>query len=339
MKLVELSMENFRSYKEKKPVKFPTTDEKPLVTFVGNNGAGKTTIFLAIIWALYGERAIRAYAENRPTDTQAPRTNFDLLNSDVVETSPKPFMRVTLVFEHGSKKYILWRRITSNRSNPQSNRDLAGEEIELKEIGKPSHENFPQGVIDDILPFEASQFFLFDGEEVRRYSGGKAKETQEAIELVLGIPEIREARDDMTKIQRRLLERLREEPNVSENMRNISNGLELAIRNERTFGDTLEAKRKEFANVETELRQAQLRREELKEIADENAQLQRIIAEKKATDESIIENEARRNELVDRLPYFLIIPQVRENSLDSRKFREQMILLRESGILPLGLRR
>ena len=86
MRFVEITLENFRSYSKEK-IPFPERKDKPLYTFVGKNGAGKTSLFLAMMWALYGEKAIDSYAANRPGDKQAPKNNFDLINSDVRETS------------------------------------------------------------------------------------------------------------------------------------------------------------------------------------------------------------------------------------------------------------
>ena len=62
MRLLELTMEHFRCYEPSATVKFPADSGKPVITFVGEGGSGKTSVFLAIIWALYGEKAIEAYA-------------------------------------------------------------------------------------------------------------------------------------------------------------------------------------------------------------------------------------------------------------------------------------
>ncbi|HEV2139164.1 MAG TPA: AAA family ATPase [Nitrososphaerales archaeon] len=310
MRLIELTMENFRCYSPKSVIGFPQVDNKPVVTIVGENGSGKTSIFLAIIWALYGERAIRRYADTRLHKEQIPTSNLDLMNKEVSESSPRPFMRVSLVFEHESKKFTLRRSVTAARANPRSNRDLKPEDLNLLEHGKANPEDYPMGVLDDILPFDASQFFFFDGEDVRRFSGSNEKATRTAIELVLGIPEIREARDDLVKVQQKLLNKLKEEPEVTETISTLTDSLSKAIDDSKNFSSALSSKKTELSSIDEDLARAQIRRSELKEIAEENTQLQGVIAEKKAVESSISSNEQQYRSLVLKLPYYLVTPQV-----------------------------
>jgi DNA sulfur modification protein DndD len=312
VRLLEVTMEHFRCYEPSANVKFPPNSSKPVITFVGEGGSGKTSLFLAIIWALYGERALEAYADGRPYDRQAPRTDFDLMNMDMVEASPRPSMRVSLVFEHNLKKYTLHRTVAAKSSHPRSNRDLGAEDFKLTEFGKREPEKYPEGVIDDILPFGASQFFFFDGEDIRRYSGSKPKDTKDAIELVLGIPEIREARNDLLTVQRRLLDQMKDDETLSETIRDNMEKLSIAISKTEEFSKTIEQKKRELAQTNEEIIQAEIRRGELKEIAEENEKLGGINAEKDAVDHSIEEYKLRRQSLVEEIPYYLIAPQVRE---------------------------
>ena len=318
MKFTELALENFRSYTDAK-ITFPEESKKPLLTFIGENGTGKTTVSLAMVWALYGEKAIRRYAEYRPMEEQVPRTDFDLINKDVVAKSPRPFMRVTLMFEHEGKRYTLRRRVSAKGANPDSNRDLKPDEVELLEQGKPTPEGYPEGIIEDILPFDASQFFFFDGEDVKRFSGASAKETETAIELVLGIPEIREARNDMTTVQKRMLARLMEEPNVTEIIKQLTHLLTHTKNEAKDLEYGLEAKRKDLKTTIDELTRAQVRRGELKEIADDSAQLKQVEADIEAVNRGISEVEDQEITLVSRLPYFLVVPQLRETLERFRK--------------------
>jgi len=56
MRLGKLILENFSSYCGKHQIEFHTTSEKPVIVIVGASGMGKTSIFDAINWALYGKQ-------------------------------------------------------------------------------------------------------------------------------------------------------------------------------------------------------------------------------------------------------------------------------------------
>ena len=305
-------MENFRCYSPKETIPLETRPNKPLLTFVGENSSGKTSIFLAIIWVLYGEKAILRYAESRPQDKQAPHNNFDLINSEVLVSSPRPFMRVSLVFEHEGTTYYLFRTVSSKTAGPRSERDLVPEAISLR-IGKSAtDEHDPQGKIDDILPFDAFQFFFFDGEDVRRYSGATSSLTRAAIEQVLGIPEVRDALDDFGRIQRRLLQQMSQETGINETIRTITQALDTTIEELSRFNSTRDSKRKELATAIGELATNEARREHLKGIAEFNAQLIDLRKERETTDRNLEEAILDRDQLVKDLPYSLIKPDLRK---------------------------
>ena len=54
MKPILLEMEAFESYLEKTTIDFETLNQKGVFLISGNTGAGKTTIFDAISYALFG---------------------------------------------------------------------------------------------------------------------------------------------------------------------------------------------------------------------------------------------------------------------------------------------
>lgn len=84
---------------------------------------------LGMMWALYGEQAIRLYAKRR---IHGPRNTFDPINEKVLRDNPNASMRVSLSFEHGSNKYSLSRSISTGIPNPRDYRDLLPEELTLK---------------------------------------------------------------------------------------------------------------------------------------------------------------------------------------------------------------
>jgi DNA sulfur modification protein DndD len=54
VKLLKLTLENFRVFHGVQTLDLEVTEDKPAVLIFGMNGAGKTTLLNAFIWALYG---------------------------------------------------------------------------------------------------------------------------------------------------------------------------------------------------------------------------------------------------------------------------------------------
>lgn len=90
MIIKNLALKNFRRFRELS-LEFPEN----LQGFLGNNGAGKSTIIEAIAWALYGSRAARG-AKNEIRSLSA---------------SPKAECQVCLVFEVGGVEYKIDRQL------------------------------------------------------------------------------------------------------------------------------------------------------------------------------------------------------------------------------------
>ena len=94
MRPLHLSMEAFGSFRHEK-VDFEALG-KGLYLIAGDTGAGKTTIFDAIVFALYG---VASGADRRP----------EMLHSDYCSKGEDT--RVTLDFEQSGRCYTVWRRL------------------------------------------------------------------------------------------------------------------------------------------------------------------------------------------------------------------------------------
>ncbi|GKV64749.1 MULTISPECIES: AAA family ATPase [unclassified Sporosarcina] len=106
MKPITLTMTAFGPYKDKETVDFNDLKEHRLFVISGKTGAGKTTIFDGICFALYGQ----ASGEDR-TDTRALRSQFA---DDDVQTT------VELTFDIHQRRYRVLRQIPYRKKGNKS---------------------------------------------------------------------------------------------------------------------------------------------------------------------------------------------------------------------------
>lgn len=117
MRPLRLTMKAFGPYRDAETIDFTKLEDRRLFVISGNTGAGKTTIFDAICFAIYGT----ASGEDR-SDPRMLRSHFA---DDDTHTS------VELDFAVGSKQYRVFRQMKHRKG---SNRSETGEKAELYEL-------------------------------------------------------------------------------------------------------------------------------------------------------------------------------------------------------------
>ena len=96
MRPIQLTLQYFGSYAEKQTIDFGKLGTQGLYLITGDTGSGKTTIFDAILYALYGSMS----GEYRSKDTHVLRCSM---------AQPTDKTEVTLCFEYAGKKYEICR--------------------------------------------------------------------------------------------------------------------------------------------------------------------------------------------------------------------------------------
>ncbi|HCE77435.1 MAG TPA: DNA repair protein, partial [Lachnospiraceae bacterium] len=94
MRPVRLSMQAFASYGKKTEIDF-TKPVQNLFLITGDTGAGKSTIFDAIVFALYGEAGSAVNRKNGPE-----------LQSQYVSPAAEPFVELTFSQQCGEKEEL-----------------------------------------------------------------------------------------------------------------------------------------------------------------------------------------------------------------------------------------
>lgn len=146
MKPLRLTMKAFGTYKEKTQIDFSRLGEEGLFLIAGKTGAGKTTIFDAICYALFGQ-------------TSSMRRGVKTLPSDFASEGTSP--EVELTFSHRGEKYTIRRRqvYTRHRDGSLDRKSQQQAELEMpdgKGIDKLTAVN--RAVEEDILHLTYAQF-------------------------------------------------------------------------------------------------------------------------------------------------------------------------------------
>jgi DNA sulfur modification protein DndD len=181
--LKRLRMRNWRCYQDK-VIDFTSNSEKPIWIIFGQNGFGKTSILEAIQWCLYGSDAL-------PTTELLTR-----FNRIEVKNNPETELLVNLILERNGNTYDISR--IAKRKIKGTTPVVQIDEPTVYKNGLETTDSRER--IEEILPRSCREFFFFDGVEIKRYAKRMhTEETRNAIERILGIPELRNLREDAEK--------------------------------------------------------------------------------------------------------------------------------------------
>lgn len=185
MKLDRLVVENFRQYYGRHRIDFARDDQRCVTVIHGANGAGKTSLFTAISWCLYGEGASNIGELLSKEAASRARTG------EPVEAS------VELSFLHDGERYHV-RRALHGTKDADGKVEIAPREnftmMRTLWDGQAEEVHNPVGKINSILPSNVRAYFLFDGEKIDNFAKPEAgHEIKDAVFLVLKLEVISRA--------------------------------------------------------------------------------------------------------------------------------------------------
>jgi DNA sulfur modification protein DndD len=166
MKYLSLKMSNWRSfYGAPIELTFATEAENNVTIIHGDNGSGKTALMNAFNWVLTGKLSPQLNKPDQLINKQA------IVETDVGEVVEA---HVECRFTHKDTSYRATRRIKAKRKDTidetwqSANNNPALELMFLDDTGNwLKADGNAQAKIDSILPPAISDFFLFDGENVK----------------------------------------------------------------------------------------------------------------------------------------------------------------------------
>ncbi len=213
MKLLSLTLNNFRQFAGENTVEFG--DSNKVTVIYGLNGYGKTGIFRAIIFCLYGN----TYLERDNLDTAQRNKGLVLVNQNLVEKAKGNYVEasVKLKFEHNKVIYELSRSILCAKQGEEFNQEYG--DVKLVQTVNNStkapitdHDQIKQ-ILDSIIDQKNKDFFLFDGEqmeELTQPSTKSMKDIKRGITDLLRLDAINVVRNEFSKAEKSVEREIRD---------------------------------------------------------------------------------------------------------------------------------
>ena len=186
-----LEVEGFGPFADRAVLTF--SDQKGVTVVYGDNMRGKTSLMNAIRYAFFGEVLERG---------ERTRGILSACNRDLVAAGKYGFT-VGLSLRYEDVDFDLMREVAPKVAAPQSNEDFTTI-VSLRRGGVVLGPAERTMLLRAMLPKSVARFFLFDGELLDQYAelliseSGAGQVISEAIEHILGVPVLRDARDHLT---------------------------------------------------------------------------------------------------------------------------------------------
>jgi DNA sulfur modification protein DndD len=188
-------MTDFMPYIGTQEVDFSVTPGAPIILIEGENNRGKSSLFTAIRWCLYGRALDRS--------SKTVQDQF-LLNDNAFDLGRDSF-EVQLSFSNNNDNYLLTRTCTVKRDTKGKRSGSTVRTFLHRNRDAISTEDIPR-YINEVLDESISMFFLADMEILKNYEtlveddSRAAIEVKSAIEDILGIPSLISVRDALKEI-------------------------------------------------------------------------------------------------------------------------------------------
>lgn len=292
-----IEIKNFRQYRN---VELSFDKNTGSYFFVGKNGIGKSNFMNAICWCLYGRIPFRSDSDKTSTVT-------NIVNLDAQRDGEKE-VEVKIAATIAGKKYLISRDSTVNLVlNPYLKNQSNFSVFEIKDHDLIPQEN-PEITIEQLLPFELSNLFIFDGEVIKNlFDGDYSEKLKNQVYKVSNIDILKRAKDDVEKVIKVYEKQRRARTNDQEKKLTLEQKMaenEENIKSLKTQIEELDKERGSIEQKQTELLNQLSKHTAIKKIVDERDELIRDVKTSIKREE---EKQKQINELIQKNVSFAIV--------------------------------
>lgn len=325
MILKSMSLENFRQFQGKQVIVFatgkPSEQSRCITVLYGENGRGKTGIYRALMFGLYGENQL-----SQDEDTRAGE--ISLVNRHMLEQYPEELVKavVEVEFSHDGCEFHVRRELQAMKKKNGEIIEQAGEALlRIQDAdGNTTSWDEPQAIrlkVNKVLDYRVREYFLFDGEKIERLTRANIEQRREVaagIRNLLNIDDLEKSISSAGKLCREL----------DQEVKSKSSGeLQQAIQAMNQLEDSQQGIRKTVSTVENELKLVQREKRDTdgklaqyQEIRGLVEDRKRIEAEKEGLEDRlvILEQDCRKHS--PRVAFGLVKSTIQEvfDSIDAK---------------------
>ncbi|MDB9313592.1 AAA family ATPase [Spirulina sp. CS-785/01] len=299
LQLEKMTLHNWKCYQDQ-TIEFDLSfqDETKNVWIIfGQNGFGKTSILEALQWCLYGTGAV---------NKEALRKAF---NDVAVSDNPTLEMSVQLTFKRGEDSFLVSR---SAQRKPRGKLVTVDDrEATVYRNGRECQD--PREWIEVLLPKMSREFFFFDGVDIQRYAQQThTVETKNAIERILGIPELKNLRDDTERALKDLQKQLSDAEQTNEELQRVVTELETVEVGTETQREQLGRAKENLRSAQTIYEDTKQRAEQLEGLREKLDELRRLEGDRDRLRERLDRAEQQVEETLRKAPIPLLLGFVKE---------------------------
>ncbi len=328
MNLIQMTLDNFRQFKGKQTIIFP--EGKTNVTVVyGENGRGKTGLFRALLFALFGDRHL-------PQDIGTDLSELFLVNrAATINASGAVEGGVEVIFAHDGVEYQIKRTMLASAYDGGQREELGKVILSQKDASGNTTFIEPdqmKRVIEKVLNPRVKEYFFFDGEKMEMLTRSNKEQRSEVSKGIRSLLQI-DVLDQAIKATRSLTKELEKESQRGANPEYAQ--ASQALEEQRTLRDQkyarLEQVRDEISLGEDELAAFDKRLKEIEEIKDDVKNLDECRRRRDSLDIAIQDQKRNMREQYGIGGFLLLSPLI-------GKMKKHIDSMRARGDIPSPIR-
>lgn len=200
-----ISLRNFGAYAEDVTFTLEPNGNRNVTAIIGSNADGKTTLFTALNWAMYGDEFLGQLKTDRGLKVE------DLVNrgalSHALTNHGTVLTEVRLGFAVKGKLYEVTRSLSTSTSGSETSHNFVTQMQPTRLVRIDPDGNYTQlrestlASLMSGLPSHVRDFYLFDGERINRFvAPGSQVQIRKAIRRVMGIEALEKTAEDIAAV-------------------------------------------------------------------------------------------------------------------------------------------